>query len=240
MKILFLPGWSYLDEFFKPLMELQTEQFQIKVIDHFRLAGKKLNASRPSRRFPYSNNLKQIIQQFSPDRVVGWSMGGIILLEYLCQVSDVSFQPVIFGATPRFVGRKNSRIPGVSAKYLRAMRQKLKNSPAEILREFYRLASDPSPVIPPARLIDQLLKKNSGDLILGLNYLNQIDLINQLQQIEQKILIVAAADDQIVPAAAGEFLATQLVNSEFQLIQGGHALAHTDPARFLKIITAKS
>jgi pimeloyl-ACP methyl ester carboxylesterase len=145
-------------------------------------------------------------------RIAGWSTGAIIACG-LALSSPVE-RVVLLSATPSFCRREGFKIgqrPGV----LEGMRKELLKPENSVLDDF-RVRSGIK--------AETLLKTVQGtrDLIDGLHFLEQVNLLPNLKKIPADIQVFHGDKDLIIPHEAGKMLADR-IGAHFSLLSGGHA-----------------
>jgi pimeloyl-ACP methyl ester carboxylesterase len=95
------------------------------------------------------------------------------------------------------------------------------------------------------QLLARFIDKKIGDVQPDHGYRGQIaaflahDALDRLASIEQPTLVVAGAEDQIIPAENSEILAERIPRAQLELIDGaGHLFFIEDPDQALKVLDA--
>jgi pimeloyl-[acyl-carrier protein] methyl ester esterase len=173
--------------------------------------------------------------------LVGWSLGGMLLLEAL---SSLTGPPpgglVLVGVPPVFTRRPDypwGQPPGVVRAMRRALTKNTKN-PQPVLAEFAEqcLAPGEAAFIFQAR---QAFVSQAGPetLAAGLDYLLNQDLRPLLPGLPAGAVVIQGQEDRIVDPAQGEFLKEHLAGARLNLLPGaGHLPFLTQAAAFNGIL----
>ncbi|MGO8760999.1 MAG: alpha/beta fold hydrolase [Desulfobaccales bacterium] len=170
--------------------------------------------------------------------LVGWSLGGMLLLEALSGLTDPSPGGLVLaGVAPVFTRRPDyswGQPPGV----VRAMRRALKHDPQPVLAEFAEqcLAPGEAAFASQAR---QAFTSQAGPetLAAGLDYLLVQDLRPLLPGLPAGVVVIQGQADRIVDPAQGEFLTGHLAGARLNLLPGaGHLPFLTQAAAFNGIL----
>jgi pimeloyl-ACP methyl ester carboxylesterase len=170
--------------------------------------------------------------------LVGWSLGGMLLLEALSRhQGPPPGKLVLVGVAPVFTRRPDypwGQPPGL----VRAMRRALPANRRQVLNEFADRCLGPA----EAGLVSQaraaFVSPAAPDtLAAGLDYLLDCDLRPLLPRLPGGAVIIQGQEDRIVPPAQGRFLQEQLPGATLNLWPGvGHLPFLTQAAAFNEIL----
>jgi pimeloyl-[acyl-carrier protein] methyl ester esterase len=170
--------------------------------------------------------------------LVGWSLGGMLLLEALAQGAGLApAATVLVGVAPVFCQRPGHPW-GQSVASVRAMRLGLRSDPARVLTDF--LASCLAPGEESFR--DEAaagfdFTADPAHLAQGLDYLRDKDLGSLLWHIPGPVAIVQGEQDGIVDPAQAQFLQEHLPGSSLHILPGaGHLPFLTQAEAFNDIL----
>jgi pimeloyl-[acyl-carrier protein] methyl ester esterase len=167
----------------------------------------------------------------------GWSLGGMLLLEAL---AEVSMQPagVLLVGVPAVFCRREDHPWGQPPTGVRAMRLALQKNARKLLEDF--AVSCLSPAETACRGEVAALFRPEADeeyLAAGLDYLLKADVRPRLPQLAIEPVIVQGREDRIVPPAQARYLHERLPGSRLMLLPGaGHLPFFTQAARFNEIL----
>jgi pimeloyl-[acyl-carrier protein] methyl ester esterase len=169
--------------------------------------------------------------------LVGWSLGGMMLLETLPRMAARPAGLVLVGAAASFCRRPDHPY-GQPPAEVRAMRRGLKTGPGAVLRDFAKrcLASG------EASFQEEILgyfraPASLGNLASGLDFLVRQDCRGMLEEISGAVVIIQGDQDAIVPPAQGQFLHEQIPGSKlFRLENAGHVPFLTQAEKFNAIL----
>lgn len=179
----------------------------------------------------YATGLADIINETGGNcLLVGWSTGGMAVLEAAAHCRDKIDGMVLISTTSRFSSCADYDI-GTSPSVLRAMIGGIQKDARTTLTTF--LINTHQPFTEDTDLLERAadascLIGNEG-LIKGLRYLQDTDLRDSLGNIGIPSLVIHGKEDSIIPWQAGRFLAERLPNALFKLIE---RVGHDLPIRF--------
>jgi pimeloyl-[acyl-carrier protein] methyl ester esterase len=187
--------------------------------------------STPAIPSPYAARLSAYLSPTQETAIIAHSMGGIVALEAAIHFPSRVHSLVLINATSCFVRRKTegeAEIPGVAKSALRAMKFGLSRAPRLTMEQFYlRACSDP---VLCERKTRASLSLESGKLLHGLSYLEQANFSDLLSQVRQRVLVIHAEEDRVIPSAASRYLAERLPNATLVFVPGaGHCLPEEAP-----------
>jgi pimeloyl-[acyl-carrier protein] methyl ester esterase len=170
--------------------------------------------------------------------LVGWSLGGMLLLEALSRLPEPPpLRLILVGVAPVFTRRLDypeGQPPGV----VRAMRRALRKDRQQVLDDFVNRCLAPG----EAGMSSQVQvafgsPADANHLALGLDYLLERDLRPLLPHLSAGAVIIQGEEDRIVPPAQGRFLQGELAGARLNLLPGaGHLPFLTQAAAFNGIL----
>jgi pimeloyl-ACP methyl ester carboxylesterase len=175
--------------------------------------------------------------------LVGWSLGGMLLLEALSRLTDPPQGLVLAGVAPVFTQRPDYPW-GQPLAVVRAMRRALmkntKNTknPAQVLAEFAEQCLAPGEAAFASQAREAFaVPADPGTLAAGLDYLLHQDLRPVLPRLPAGAVVIQGQADRIVDPAQGRFLQEQLPGARLHLLQAaGHLPFLTQAAAFNGIL----
>ncbi len=169
--------------------------------------------------------------------LVGWSLGGMLLIEALARLTEPPAATVLVGVAPVFCQRPDHPW-GQSVASIRAMRLGLRSDPARVLTDFLDSCLAPGEESfrdEAAAGFDFTAER--AYLAQGLDYLRDKDLGGLLWQISGPAAIVQGEQDGIVYPAQAQFLHEHLPNAKLRLLAGaGHLPFLTQAEAFNSIL----
>ena len=193
--LLFITGWAHSKATLQPLANAFASDFQTTLCTGAEVLKTK--------KIP------------DAEIIVAHSMGGILALEHLPTSCK---KLILISSTARFCATTDYPC-GVAQPLLRRMIKQLKRNPEAVLESFFQNVHHPEvgPSFDPTFDLDSL--------VLGLEYLQNTDLRDSIQQIKIPVLLLHGTSDLIIPADASTWLHNHLPQSELQLFpSAGHAL----------------
>jgi pimeloyl-[acyl-carrier protein] methyl ester esterase len=169
--------------------------------------------------------------------LVGWSLGGMLLLDALSQRTDPPpGRVVLVGVAPVFTPRPEypwGQPPGV----VRAMRRGIMKNPSQVLADFAEQCLAPGEAAFAAQAREVFAAPAAGTLAAGLDYLLQRDLRPLLPHLPAGAVVIQGQADRIVDPAQGMFLQEQLPGARLHLLaSAGHLPFLTQAAAFNGIL----
>jgi pimeloyl-[acyl-carrier protein] methyl ester esterase len=176
--------------------------------------------------------------------LVGWSLGGMLLLEALSGLMDLSPAGlVLVGVAPVFTRRPDypwGQPPGVVRAMRRALTKNMKNAknPEPVLAEFAEQCLAPGEAAFASQARQAFTSPAGAEtLAAGLDYLLAQDLRPLLPGLPAGAVVIQGQEDRIVAPAQGEFLQEHLAGARLNLLPGaGHLPFLTQAAAFNGIL----
>ncbi|MEW6388758.1 MAG: alpha/beta fold hydrolase, partial [Thermodesulfobacteriota bacterium] len=169
--------------------------------------------------------------------VVGWSLGGMLLLEALAG-SRVSPAGLVLVGVPAAFCQKADYPWGQPPAVVRAMRRALKNDASRVLQEFALKCLAPGEEHYREEVFT-FFRPGEADAYLasGLDYLLHRDLRPWLSWIPGPAVIIQGEQDNIVPPAQAHYLKQHLPGARLFLLPGaGHLPCLTQAGAFNEIV----
>ncbi len=182
--------------------------------------------------------LEAYLQNFSlPDcLLVGWSLGGMLLLEVLSRQPTTLGGLVLVGVPPVFCSRPD-HLWGQPPAAVRAMRRALKSDPRKMLQDFAKSCLSPEEGAFQEEVIPLFPGGDGTNLAAGLDYLLRQDLRPLLPNLAEPATIIQGDQDRIVPPEQARFLHEHLPGSSLCLLpDAGHLPFRTQAGRFNGIL----
>ncbi len=175
------------------------------------------------------------VQFDEPLAICGWSLGGQIALRWAARYPQKIKRLALIACSPCFVARQDWPCP-MPADVLTEFATALQQDGALTLRRFLALQTRGGErereVL--AALRAMLFSHGTPDLQAlqeGLELLRDVDLRSTLAEIKPSVLVMAGAQDTLVPLAASQYLSSQIPNAQLEVINGAaHVpfLSHPD------------
>lgn len=235
--LVLLHGWAMSSAVFGEALEELSDQFTVLVPD---LPGHGQSAAAADYSLDaLAGDLAAWLKglELTGVRLLGWSLGGQLALRLASLVRPRIHSLLLVSTTPRFV-IDDRWTAGLPDGQVRIMARGLKRRYGQTLDDFFaqQFGADE---LPPDRL-QQLLRQlgpaavppQAEAALAALETLRCADLRDQLSALQLPALVMHGADDVIIPAAAGRYLAEQLPQSRWELLpQAGHAPFLSRPQR---------
>jgi pimeloyl-[acyl-carrier protein] methyl ester esterase len=170
--------------------------------------------------------------------LVGWSLGGMLLLEALSRLTDPPPNGlVLVGVAPVFTRRPDYPW-GQPLAVVRAMRRALAKNPAQVLADFAGQCLAPGEAAFAAQAREVFAAPAAaGTLEAGLDYLLHQDLRPLLPSLPAGAVVIQGQADRIVDPAQGRCLQEQLPGAQLNLLPAaGHLPFLTQAAAFNGIL----
>jgi pimeloyl-ACP methyl ester carboxylesterase len=169
--------------------------------------------------------------------IVGWSLGGMLLLEALSQMA-VSPGGLVLVATPASFCERPDHPHGQPRAVVRALRRTVREDRGRGLADFAGRCLAPGEANFREEIFQDFQpRENGADLAAGLDYLINTDLRPKLVRVPAGALIVQGDQDNIVPPAQTEALRHYLLDARVVTFPGaGHAPFLTRAGEFNEIV----
>lgn len=169
--------------------------------------------------------------------LVGWSLGGMLLLEALADLNPEVGGVVLVAAAASFC-RRPDHPWGQPAAAVRAMRRGLLQDSRAVVSEFVLNSLASTEEAYREEVIRHFDTQASPDnLAWGLDYLLRQDCRAWLGEIRAPVIVVQGEADAIVPPAQGRFLHEHLEGSRLHLFPDtGHLPFLTQEVRFNEVL----
>ncbi|KEK26055.1 alpha/beta fold hydrolase [Bacillus gaemokensis] len=215
LKIIFIPGWGMEEMVWDSILPY-FQEYSVQCVQWRDV--KKM--SDFTERVMEEANGKDVI-------LVGWSLGALVALQACNRVQTKGM--ILIGSTAKFTTDKDYA-SGWNCSFVERMKRGLLKRKDDTLKRFYK-----------SMFAEQEMKKSEqfvsvtehfqGDstesLQLGLDYLIETDMRNQLKYIKTPILILHGERDEICPLAAAYYI-DENTNGTMKVVNGaGHALCIT-------------
>jgi len=163
-----------------------------------------------------------------PSILIGWSLGGQVVLAIETQLSDLKGL-VLISTTPRF-RQSSDWTSGCSDEVWQGFSQAAMHSTPKLMQRFFQMMimgdnlSRTELQLIAKESINKVTPPSPQALHAGLALLSSLDLRSNLKKISLPTLILHGAQDVIVPLAAGQYLADHIPNAKSHVFQDcGHA-----------------
>lgn len=235
--LLLLHGWAMSGAVFAELLAHSLPGYELIAVDLPGHGGS--DPGYQTQLDPWAQDIEELISilELKQPGVIGWSLGGMLALKLVQRRCVIWSSLILLASTPRFVnsGDWSAGLPSIQ---LRAMLRDLKRDFRKTLEQFYQLMFVAGEVGPEryrhvARFAAGPDSLPSPEVaVAGLEILAKEDLREILQEVELPTLVIHGSDDVIIPVAAAEVLAKEIVGARLILIPGaGHAPFLTQPVR---------
>jgi pimeloyl-[acyl-carrier protein] methyl ester esterase len=212
-KILIVGGWSFNSFDLDPLIKAVPKGSDVTVLTSPDLAFPEGQpAASLQERFAAS------VQEHAFDLAIGWSMGGMLILDAILRGRLDTRNLLLFSSCARFL-QADEYPDGVQPKLQQATIRLLKKDPNQCIRDFRNISADPN------QTSNTLSTWKPDELNEGLNFLSAFDVRSRLSEITQPTLIIHGKKDRIIKARCASGLNSGLPNSNLVFVpEVGHDL----------------
>ncbi|MED1113048.1 alpha/beta hydrolase [Bacillus paramycoides] len=216
LKIIFIPGWGMEEEvwtlvlpYFKGYSVQCVEWRNVKESSEF--AGRIIDAA----------NDENVI-------LVGWSLGALAAIQSYKKIKAKGI--VLIGGTAKFT-ITSDYTSGWNASFVERMKKNLARQKESTLQRFYENMFTKNE-LKENKNFEEITMRFKGDTIqslqLGLDYLIETDMRNELTDIKAPLLLLHGEQDVICPLSAAHSI-TKNTNAKLKVVSGaGHALCMTN------------
>ena len=174
--------------------------------------------------------------------VCGWSLGGQLALQWALSQPRAVARLVLIGTTPRFVNAADWS-HGMDDAIFDSFLRDFATDPAATVQRFALLQArgDRRAKDVARRLRENVaaVRENNSALVAGLEQLRDTDLRARLVRVPQPALVIHGECDNVVPVAAGAYLARELDDARLDVVAGAaHAPHVSAPAAVAASIRA--
>ncbi len=169
--------------------------------------------------------------------LVGWSLGGMLLLEALNH-EPVTPGGLVLVATPASFCERPDHSHGQPRAVVRALRRTVREDPRRGLADFASRCLAPGEVDFQEEILSHFRpRENGADLAVGLDYLINTDLRPKLSGVPAGALIIQGDQDNIVPPAQSGVMGHSLKDARMVTFPGaGHAPFLTRAGAFNEVL----
>ncbi|MGB0893060.1 MAG: pimeloyl-ACP methyl ester esterase BioH [Parashewanella sp.] len=231
--LVLLHGWGMNSAVFRPIAS-HFHGFRVHLVD---LPG--FGHSQP-----LEGELQSWVDHLSeqlPDNAIwlGWSLGGLIATQVALTYPKKMSALITIASSPYFIANEQQNWPGIMPKVLAAFASQLKLDVKTTIERFLAIQALGSP---HAKQDISLLKRNvlskplpsRQALVQGLEFLEQIDLRNQLKKIELPWLRIWGRLDGLVPKTLPPLMPVHHNEvTDIMLPKASHAPFISHPDEFL-------
>jgi len=168
--------------------------------------------------------------------LVGWSLGGMLLLEVLAH-QTASLSGLVLAGVPAVFCSRPDHPWGQPPAAVRAMRLGLKSGPQKVMQDFAQSCLSPEEGAFQEEVVPLFPGGEGANLAAGLDYLRRQDLRPLLAKLTAAATIIQGDQDRIVPLEQAQFLHARLPGSSLRLLPGtGHLSFLTQAEVFNQIL----
>lgn len=229
-------GWAQRAEALYKFAQLLNDECEVRVFstaslldDYYKRVGNESVCDGISE---YAKELNYKINQLSCSCVLmGWSMGGLVALEYVNAYKNDGIDKVILvSSTPKFVKDLDYEC-GVDLSLLTSLHDVCASNPKVALRKFFKLMySERYDSNLVKEKIDEALEYEVATLQHGLKYLRDADLRRYCVDVKLPLLVIQSKKDKVIPFSAGEFLLNNMSNSRGVFVENAdHSMISESP-----------
>lgn len=234
--MLLLTGWGATCKVWDPIIPALSNGCQINCLTPSWLQDSQIESSL-SNMGDYIEKLAATIK--APVNVVAWSMGGLIAILLATRFPALVNSICFISSVPKFVNADNQNT-GIDYQWFNKFVDQYQNSPAETLKKFLTLqVKNDSLARNCLRVLKDACDLNNYNITecgYGLNLLQQLDLLKQLQSLKCKTLFIHGDSDAVVSLESAQYAAS-ISNSPLVVIaQAGHVPHISRPAEVASII----
>ncbi|MBG9841955.1 MULTISPECIES: alpha/beta fold hydrolase [Bacillus] len=216
LKIIFIPGWG-MEENIWDLVLPHFKKYPVQCIDWRNVKEQSEFADR-------------IIDVAQDDNVilVGWSLGALAAIQAYKKIKAKGI--VLIGGTAKFTNASDYS-NGWNALHVERLKKNVTRKKEDTLKRFYENMFTKNELKENKRFED-MIKRFKGDsiqsLLLGLDYLIETDMREELKEVKVPILLIHGEQDVICPLSAARSMAVNETAMLKVVSEAGHALCVTN------------
>lgn len=247
-------GWGIGSKIWQPILSSLSSQFDVTLVD---LPGYGEDAEYDGD-YSIPVVVERVLGQAPDGKAiwVGWSLGATIVMTAALAQPARFLGLQLISATPRFLNTHEAGSEwfwGTDLEPFEKLAELFEQNHAKAMKRFLLLQADTHDraAITAAktwvRELGQLILKSptptTHTLFSGLEILAKVDLRTKLGDLSVPTQVVAGTHDQVVPAAASRYLASQLAHEgdrtlEYFEFPTGHLPFIESPAKYLELLTS--
>jgi len=232
--LVLLHGWGMHGGVWDPVVPQLAETFRLHIVD---LPG--LGNSEPITPYELAT-LADAVAQIAPDKtsVCGWSLGGLVAIQWALTRPDQVQKLVLVGATPRFVsgdGWAHGIEPDVFEQFAGQVREDYRGT----LSRFLALQAHGGDAAKETirQLRERFFERGEPQpevLQSGLDILLETDMREAVLKLNLPVLALHGDYDKLAPVAAARWLGENLASSQVEICEGAsHAPFLSHPSWFV-------
>ncbi len=186
---------------------------------------------------------KKFLAQSERYLVVGWSLGGMLAIEFLLKETEIcnNCELVLLSSSSNFTMQEADRIKSLKT-LIRRVKRMSGSSPLTALKSFYQDLTDEYhryKVSGPDsdELLEYTKYLSPEGLLKALYYLENTDLRESVAGLSIPVHIIHGSDDMLIPQAHAEELHSLIPESELTIIpHAGHMIPFTHNKKISSLI----
>lgn len=241
--IIFLHGWGLHRGVWDGVLPTLEKDFTCYAVD---MLGHGESQLKSNKHFSLENMrevLNDLIASIDSEEIIllGWSLGGLVAMDYLSHCSSKVKKLVLVSSNVCFC-KKENWTTGLALNVLESFSEQLEQDYKRTIDKFMALqimgAEDSKKTLRILKgYIENHLVPSIGTLRDGLSALKNIDLRDKLGSIKQPVLMVAGEKDRLIPPQAAVAMQELFNEAECKIIKGaGHAPFISHHESFIEII----
>lgn len=207
--IILLPGWGLDQQIWSPLQSELEKQYQLYFI----------NWQGIHKISDFKQRVSDLIaeEKLQSFFLLGCSLGSIVALDIALNYPKEVLGIILLGGTSRFtIDPENGYDSGWPARIVERMKKNIKRDRRKTLLSFYKSMFSESEITKGE--LEKFLslggykihEDDEESLVLGLDYLNQMDCRSELVKILSPLLLIHGEEDQVCPRTAAAYILKQL------------------------------
>ncbi|MFH1904654.1 MAG: alpha/beta hydrolase [bacterium] len=219
--LLFIPGWGINKSIWKHQIEYFNQNYRTLAVS----LEEDANASDDRIRV-HTEHIFRVIKKLKLKNInlVGWSMGGMIAINFTFQYPEYVTKLVLVSTPAKFVASEDYDA-GISHAVMQSFINKFRKSPVRMLSNFASL------ILKNADFKKEdldLIKKssnlcNKNTMLQDLLLLRNCDLRDKLHSIKVPTLVIHGKGDMICPYACADYMHSKIKNSVLHAFEStGH------------------
>lgn len=205
--LILLPGWGMEPCVWSPIQDKLSHQFNMSFVDWRGISSLACFKEKVIKLIKSKD-----LTSFS---LLGWSLGSLVALDIAIEYPLYVKNLILIGGTSCFITHDDYK-HGWPQRVVERMKHQLQKYKEKTLGNFYESMFSTYEKTEqydkhfPQLISEMNLDEKNFSLLIGLDYLIQMDFRHQLKNIKKPCLLIHGEEDQICPLSASEYISNRI------------------------------